>query len=100
MDRCYITGDFNGEDGCIIERHHVFGASNRTRSAFYGFIVPLRAELHPNGARASEEYCKQKTGKSLREFDISLRQECQRYWENVLGFTRERFIKEFGKNYL
>ena len=45
MDRCYITGRTDH-----IERHHVFGGAYRKKSEKYGFVVPLTAEVHPNGA--------------------------------------------------
>lgn len=84
MDHCIYTGSNQ------VERHHVFGGSNRNRSEKYGFVVPLRYDLHPNGASASEE------GKHL---DIELKQRCQKYYEEHNG-SREDFIKEFGKSYL
>ena len=99
MDRCYITGIREGS-GHRIERHHVFGAANRTRSTFYGFVVPLVAEIHPNGAAASDKECQALTGMSLKELDLKLKQECQEYYEKVLKKSREQFIEEFGRNCL
>lgn len=96
MNKCYVTGIRSG----IIERHHVFGASNRTRSTFYGFVVPLIASIHPNGARRSDKECKRLTGITTQELDIKLKQRCQEHYENELGRSREEFIQEFGKNYL
>lgn len=96
MSACYITGMTKG----IIERHHVFGAANRTRSTFYGFVVPLLAEIHPNGAGRSDKACQSLTGASTKDIDRRLRQECQKFYEEELGKTREQFIEEFGKNYL
>ena len=84
MDSCIYTGS------PLVERHHIFGASNRKRSEKYGFVVPLRYDLHPNGASASQ------AGSLL---DIKLKQKAQEYYEQHYG-TREDFIKEFGKNYL
>ena len=43
MDRCFFTGS------TCVERHHIFGGSNRKLSEKYGFVVPLRPDLHPNG---------------------------------------------------
>lgn len=96
MNRCYITGIRSG----IIERHHVFGAANRTRSTFYGFVVPLVAEIHPNGARRNDKRCKELTGMSIKTLDWELKADCQAFYENDLGKTREEFIEEFGRNYL
>ena len=95
MNICYVTG-LTGH----IERHHVFGAANRTRSTFYGFVVPLLAEIHPNGAHASDKACKEYCGMTLKELDVSLKQECQRIYEQRPGKSRATFIEEFGKNYL
>lgn len=84
MDHCMFTG-------CApVERHHVFGASNRTRSEQYGFIAPLRPDLHPNGVFAGAE---------AKGVDIRLKTMSQEYYESHYG-TREQFIREFGKSYL
>lgn len=96
MNRCYVTGITSG----IIERHHAFGGANRTRSTFYGFVIPLTAQIHPNGAHRDDKACLKLTGKTVKEIDLGLKQECQRFYENELGRSREQFIKEFGKNYL
>lgn len=95
MDQCYITGIRAG----IIERHHVFGAANRTRSTFYGFVVPLVAEIHPNGARRDDKRCQELTGMSVKTLDHELKADCQAYYEEHIG-NRDQFVKEFGKNYL
>lgn len=84
MDHCYFTGSAD------IERHHVFGGFNRKRSERYGFIIPLRKDLHPNGVFA---------GKRAKELDIYMKQECQKWYEKNVG-TREDFIAEFGRSYL
>ena len=73
-----------------VERHHIFGASNRNRSEKYGFVVPLRPDLHPNGANA---------GKDAKSIDIKLKTMAQEYYEEHYG-TRADFIKEFGRSYL
>lgn len=84
MDACYFTGS------PYIERHHIFGGSNRSRSEKYGFTIPLRFDLHPNGANASQ---------AGRLLDTQLKQMAQTYYEEHYG-TREEFIREFGRNYL
>lgn len=73
-----------------VERHHVFGGSRKKACEKYGFIAPLRPDLHPNGANA---------GKDAKTIDTILKQRCQRYYEEHYG-TREQFRKEFGKSYL
>lgn len=98
FNKCAVTNIYKGARR--IEVHHVFGASNRTRSTFYGFVVPLVAEIHPNGASASDKECKRLTGMTLKELDTHLKRKCQEYYENQLGKSREQFMDEFGRNYL
>lgn len=84
MDHCMFTG-------CApVERHHVFGGSNRKKSEKYHFTAPLRPDLHPNGVFA---------GPHAKEVDIYLKQSAQKYYEEHIG-TRADFIQEFGKSYL
>ena len=85
MDHCIFTGS------PYVERHHIFGGSNKTASEKYGFVVPLRYDLHPNGANADMRYAKQ--------IDTYLKQMAQRYFEENCG-TREEFMQIFGRNYL
>ena len=107
MNRCYVTGIRNGE-GHVIERHHVyygFSSKARTKSTFYGFVVPLIAEIHPNGSVANEKVCRELTGMSLREIDAELKRQCQAFYERPeeaggMGRTREQFMNDFHKNYL
>ena len=84
MDHCMFTGY------APVERHHVFGGSNRSNSEKYGFIAPLRPDLHPNGAFR---------GQSAELVDKELKQRCQRYFEEHHG-TRKEFIDIFGRSYL
>lgn len=84
MDHCFFTGSPD------VERHHVFGGFNRKRSEQYGFIIPLRKDLHPNGVFA---------GKQAKKLDLYMKQECQEWYEKNIG-TREQFIQEFGRNWL
>lgn len=84
MDHCYFTGSTQ------IERHHIFGASNRKKSEEDGFVIPLRYDLHPNGANA---------GNGAKLMDLKLKKMAQVYWEEHLG-TREEFMKRYGRNYL
>lgn len=84
MDHCIFTGS------APVERHHIFGGSNRNKCEKYGFVVPLRPDLHPNGVFA---------GKDAKEIDTRLKTMAQEYFEEHYG-TREEFRKEFGKSYL
>lgn len=79
---CYITGD--GEN---VHIHHIFGASNKTNSEIYGFIVPLRADWH-NMADYGIHF--------NRELELKFKRLCQEYWLQNYG-TKEEFIKLFGK---
>lgn len=94
---CAVTHIYRGARR--IEVHHVFGAANRKKSTRRGFVIPLIAEIHPNGAFRNEAECKRLTGRTLKELDRDLKATCQRYYERVYG-TRKDFIEEFGRNYL
>ena len=85
MDTCIFTGSTQ------VERHHIFGASNRMLSELYGYVVPVRYDLHPNGARADQRYAKQ--------IDTHLKQMAQNHFEENHG-TRTDFIRLFGRSYL
>ena len=84
MDHCMYTGSPQ------VERHHVFGGAYRNKSEKYGFIAPLRADLHPNGVFA---------GSDAKAVDLRLKRASQAYFEKHYG-TRKQFIQEFGRNYL
>lgn len=86
MDHCIFTGS------PYIERHHVFGGANRKRSEQYGFVVPLRYDLHPNGANFV------RTEESMK-IDQYLKETAQLYYELHIG-TRQQFISEFGKSWV
>lgn len=85
MDSCIFTGSYD------IERHHIFGGSNRKLSEKYGFVVPLRYDLHPNGARVNPKY-----GQAV---DTKLKRMAQEYFEANYG-SREDFRQLFGRSYL
>ncbi|MDD3370015.1 MAG: phosphoenolpyruvate carboxykinase [Lachnospiraceae bacterium] len=87
MDHCMFTGS------APVERHHCFylaGGGMKEKCEKYGFIAPLKPELHPNGVFA---------GQSAKAVDTVLKQRCQQYYEENYG-TREQFMSEFGRNYL
>lgn len=81
MDRCMYTG------AAGVERHHVFchTSEERVRCEEYGFIAPLRPELHPNGARA---------GKHAAQVDKDLKRRCREYYLKNYG-SEEEFGREF-----
>lgn len=85
MDHCYFTGS------APVERHHIFGGNpNRKNSEKYGFVIPLRLDLHPNGVYA---------GRNSADIDLKLKQMAQKYFEEHYG-TREEFREIFGKSVL
>lgn len=85
MDTCYFTG------ARPVERHHIFaGVANRKKCEEYGYVIPLRPDLHPNGVFA---------GKDAKEIDKQLKEMAQRHFEEHHG-TREDFRRIFGKSYL
>lgn len=87
MEHCMFTGSYQ------VERHHVFsysGGGYKEKCEKYGFIAPLRPDLHPNGTQA---------GKHAKKVDTYLKQKCQEYYEKHYG-SREDFRREFGKSYL
>lgn len=87
LSTCIITGYSGG-----VERHHVFGGARKALSEKYGFIAPLRPDLHPNGAHCT-------WSPEIAEIDKNLKQVCQIWYERNVG-SREDFINEFGKGYL
>ena len=84
MGHCFLTGMYP------VERHHIFGGSNRNKCEKYGYVVPLYPTKHPNGAQA---------GKDAKEIDTMLKQMAQKHFEEHHG-TRDDFRREFGKSYL
>lgn len=84
MEHCYFTGV------SPVERHHIFGGSRKAASEKYGFVIPLRPDLHPNGAQA---------GKNAVEIDLKLKRMAQEYFEREYG-SRDDFRSIFGKSYL
>ena len=81
LSRCVITGEKNAEP------HHIFNGSNKALSEKYGFILPLRADWHRIAAYSIHQ------DKRLRN---KYRIACEKYYVEILGKTREEWIKEFG----
>lgn len=86
MDHCIFTGSDR------VERHHIFGGANRKKSERYGFVVPLRPDLHPNGVHFDPR-------NRLGVNDLELKMMAQDYFEKHIG-DRERFRSEFGRSWL
>ncbi len=88
MDHCFYTGSN------VVERHHIFygmGGGKKELCEKYGYVIPLRPDLHPNGVYATEY--------ARTVLDLHLKQECQRDFEARHG-TRDEFINKFGRSWL
>lgn len=86
MRKCLICGSTR-----FLEKHHVFGASNRKKSEQYGAVVDLCHSCHnepPYGIHHNQT--RNETLK--RNFQSKIMKEN--------NWTTEDFIREFGKNYL
>lgn len=81
MNRCMYTGSSE------VERHHVFHhtSEEKIRCEEYGFIAPLRPDLHPNGARA---------GRYAVQVDRDLKERSREYYLTNYG-SEEDFRREF-----
>lgn len=85
--RCLICGKNGGYWG--LDRHHVFGASNRNKSEQYGLVVWLcHDECHLNGVH--------KKGWVDRAVKKIAQQKAMEHY----GWSTEEFIKIFRKNYI
>ena len=82
MDFCMYTGRWG------VERHHVFHHTSNEKklSEKYGFIAPLRPDLHPNGVYRDHRYAD--------KIDADLKKRCHDYYIENIG-TEEEFRKEF-----
>lgn len=103
MDTCYFTGRKD------VERHHIFGAHNRNRSEEYGYVIPLSACLHTNGASVDNDMIQIMTNcKDIKELDTMLKKACERHYIKALIDKDDvseqeainQWIEEFGRNYL
>lgn len=74
---CYYCHTNKGE----MDKHEVYGGSNRQRSMKYGLVVPLCRKCHSN----------ELVIKDLRKW-------CQKEYEKT--HSREEFIKIIGKSYI
>lgn len=86
MRRCYLCGRTAN-----IERHHVFNGALRKKSDRYGYVVDLCHWCHnepPDGVHFNQE------------LDNQLKAHFQEIAMEENGWTKQDFIREFGKNYL
>lgn len=81
---CWLCGN------PIVEEHHIFfGNPQRKISDENGFTVYLCHEHHQGNVSPHHN----------RQFDLDLKQECQRLYEEKYG-TRADFMKLIGRSYL
>lgn len=84
---CVLTG----YQGDYLDKHHVFGAANRTKSEKMGLWVYVFKGLHNNNPKSIHEDM---------ELNLMLKKWAQRLCMEKYDMTVEDFIREFGKNYL
>ena len=90
MKECFLCGK-NGA-GDPLEKHHAFGGALRKKSEKYGLYVYLCGDkCHRNGPKAAHV---------CRETADMIRRWAQETVMREQGWDTERFIREFGKNYL
>lgn len=90
MAHCWLCGRNGTADP--LDRHHIFGGAYRKKSEKYGLVVYLcHSECHIFGAKAAhrsretaDRLCRWGQAKAMREN----------------GWTTERFMQEFGRNYI
>lgn len=86
MQRCILTNSTQ------IHIHHIFRGSRRKLSEKYGYIVPIRYDLHEFGKDSIHE-------NPNKGIDLMLKQRAQRHFEEYHG-TRQEFIEIFGNSWL
>lgn len=87
---CWLCGR-NGR-GDPLDKHHIFGGSNRKKSEKHGLYVYLcHDRCHENGPEAAHRCAA--TAQKLHEYGQRLAME-----EN--DWTIDDFRREFGKNYI
>lgn len=88
MDRCFVTGAVRK-----VERHHCLGGANRSKSERFGFICPLYAGIHPNGAQLRSDV-------NWVDLDHWLKRKCQEWYVEVAKIgTKDDWYREFGRFY-
>lgn len=90
MNECFLCGKNGWSDK--LDRHHIFNKHNRNKSEKYGLVVYLcHNECHIFGKNAVH---------NNRDVDLKLKQYGQQKAMEEQGWSKEDFIKVFGKNYL
>lgn len=90
MRKCFLCGRNGSIDP--LDRHHLFGGSNRKKSEKYGLVVDLcHSSCHIFGQKAVHNNAE--TMQKLHEYG-------QRKAMEENGWTIDDFRREFGKNYI
>ena len=88
--RCYLCGKNSRFEP--IDKHHIFGGANRNKSEEYGLFVYLHhSSCHifgPNAVHANAENMN------------ALRANAQEIAMKKYGWSKEDFIRIFGKNWI
>lgn len=95
--RCYICDLFCG-DGSVkpyLEEHHVFGGPRRKKSEHYGLKVYLCRKHHTGDITGSREAVHRP---DCNDYGLRLKRLAQIEFESRYG--HDKFMAEFGKNYL
>jgi len=90
-DVCFLCGEMAGADP--LDKHHVFyGSGKRKLSEKYGLTVYLHHhECHIFGKESVHQ---------SRQKDLVVKKAAQRRAMAEHNWTKEEFVKIFGKNYL
>jgi hypothetical protein len=90
MNECFLCGKNGWSDK--LDRHHIFNKHNRNKSEKYGLVVYLcHNECHIFGKNSVH---------MNRDVDLKLKQYGQQKAMEEQGWSKEDFIRIFGKNYL
>lgn len=90
MRECFLCGRNGSSDP--LDRHHVFGGGLRKKSEKYGLVVDLcHHECHEYGPRAAHQ---------CAETRNELQRRAQKKVMREQGWDVNKFVWEFGKNYL
>lgn len=85
--KCWLCGKVGA-----VERHHIFGGSNRDKSERDGLVVLLCGDTcHRNGPRAAHQ---------CAESALELKKYGERKWMYEHEASTDDFRREYGKNYL
>ncbi len=84
--KCFLSGKWGP-----VERHHIFGGALRSKSEKYGLVVELSPWMHREGPEAAH-----RCGETARYLKRIAQKKCmiEQKW------NLDRWLAEFGKNYL